>query len=221
MTDLDTTVDVTDPIWVFVDEIGTRVTLACRRWEALEEAAADHVRETAAVERDPHRPRIDKIAAQSRFADATDAFLSDTARLSLLLFPAPRRGNSPAVERTRARGDRIRRLLQVRSDDPLANRRLRDAFAHIDERLDAAVHEHGGLIARNYFETARCDVVDTDRVLRTFNTRELSIRILGEEHHLRPLRDAIGCLERALERALRPVARALGLPGDDGRWGNE
>ena len=48
----------------------------------------------------------------------------------------PTKGKGPAGRKTQARGAYLRRALQVPDDSPLADRKLRNAIEHFDERLD-------------------------------------------------------------------------------------
>jgi hypothetical protein len=57
-----------------------------------------------------------------------DLFLGDVSRVSLLLWPK-RRGDQ-------VRGSYLRKMLDVSDDNPLKDRTVRNAFQHMDERLD-------------------------------------------------------------------------------------
>lgn len=57
-----------------------------------------------------------------------DVFLGDVSRVSLLLWPE-RRGDQ-------SRGHFLRKLLNVSDSNPLKDRKVRNAFQHMDERLD-------------------------------------------------------------------------------------
>ncbi len=74
---------------------------------------------------------------QSNVFDAIEAFLGSWARLSLLFWPVPRKSAIHHVF-TIERGRILRHLLDLTEDHPLADRRLRDAWMHTDERFDQA-----------------------------------------------------------------------------------
>ncbi len=57
------------------------------------------------------------------------AFLGAAGILSDLFFPNPQRGDN-------LRGQTLCDLYDVKTDSPLANKRVRNSFVHVDERLD-------------------------------------------------------------------------------------
>jgi hypothetical protein len=63
-------------------------------------------------------------------------FIVASGVISLILFPKPRRPESPEGLRALSRGEELRRLWNVSLDSPLANRTLRNSLEHIDERLE-------------------------------------------------------------------------------------
>jgi hypothetical protein len=77
-----------------------------------------------------------QVAIQTSFFDLLEAFLAAWARLSLLCFP--NKGASTTAEFRLARGEALRLALAVPTDSPLADRDLRNAWMHFDERLDEA-----------------------------------------------------------------------------------
>lgn len=69
---------------------------------------------------------------------ATQSFLTSTANVSKLLYPAaPGEKNKPEVICWRLkRGKMLRELLGVKIGDPLLDRKVRNGFEHIDEKID-------------------------------------------------------------------------------------
>lgn len=57
--------------------------------------------------------------------------LTHTAALSRFFWPTERKGLAPA------RGEKLRDAFDIRDDSPLRHRKLRNAFEHFDEHLDA------------------------------------------------------------------------------------
>ena len=83
---------------------------------------------------------------QFQYFAALEAFLAGWARLSLLLFPLE--GKGPDAASRAARGRAIRDELGIAASTILADRELRDAWMHFDERLDRALF--GGTFGERY-----------------------------------------------------------------------
>lgn len=78
-----------------------------------------------------------KVAEQTKFFDLLEAFLAAWARLSLLLFP--NKGDTATLTQRNERAEALQQVLDVPATSPLADRELRNAWMHFDERLDEAI----------------------------------------------------------------------------------
>ena len=105
---------------------------------------------------------VKKGRAQTAAFHAIEAFLAAWARLSLLFFP---QSKDPKAKN---RGEVLRKVYLVDPrTSPLADRQLRNAWMHFDERLDQAI-DAGTLGNRQQFTTAargRSAATDSVRVV--------------------------------------------------------
>ena len=100
--------------------------------------------------------------------DEFEALFAAWARLSLLFYPIPSKGEEGTWRGER--GVALRRLLELPEESLLANREFRDAWMHFDERLDKAYQE-GWLGNRQQF--VRSSGVD--------GAKEHSVRVIDIE----------------------------------------
>lgn len=111
---------------------------------------------------------------QGKAFDGIEAFLAAWARLSLLFFPASQ--NSKSTNR----GTVLRKVWLVNSrTSPLADRGLRNAWMHFDERLDRAIESHT-LGNRQEFTTAAKGPVAVGRSVRVVEMDTLVVRYRDE-----------------------------------------
>ena len=111
------------------------------------------------------------------------AFLVSAGILSDLFFPDPH-------GKTGQRGQALRDLYQVSSDSPLANKKVRNSFVHIDDRLDKWLTSLppgpvGPFSISNQDE--RDQRLENGRYLRVVDTNEWKIAVRGESLILMPL----------------------------------
>jgi hypothetical protein len=101
------------------------------------------------------------IEEQTRLFDEVEGFLSLWARASLLLFPIG--GARTWRER---RGRDLRRRIGVPLTSLLADRELRNAWMHFDERLDSLVEAGGAINLQAFTESGVVTQQIIDRTLR-------------------------------------------------------
>jgi hypothetical protein len=146
----------------------------------------------------------ESIRQQALLFDSLEAFLAAWARLSLLLFPVVG-GDSGAPWREQ-RAAALQRLLEIPELPIIANRDLRDAWMHFDERLDQMISA-GKVAGRQRFTRSK-DV--TDR-LKENTLRLIEVDTLKIHYHdragtvqttdLHPLNRALGQLQDRLKTA--------------------
>lgn len=94
----------------------------------------------------------------------------------------------------------LRRQCEIKDDSPLADRRLRNAIEHFDERLDAYL-ANGivGIILPHYVGQSIEPSGIPGYIFRAFYTDSLVFEIIGERYEIPPLIDELQRLEGALE----------------------
>jgi hypothetical protein len=128
-----------------------------------------------------------QLRAQTKAFDAIEAFLAAWARLSLLFFPSARR------PKARNRGEVLRKVYLVDArTSPLADRQLRNAWMHFDERIDHAL-ETRTLGNRHQFTTGAHGTQAAARSVRVVEMDNLVVRY----------RDASGTSRKTDLRELR------------------
>jgi hypothetical protein len=155
------------------------------------------------------------IGAQSTVFGELEAFLAAWARLSLIFWPAPPR-RSPRASFTSARGLQLRSFLRLSEDHPLANRALRDAWMHTDERFDAAVLS-GRLGNRHQFVHTAGVRAALEHSVRVVDVESLTVHLRDAEDAvvsiaLLPLRDVLLGLVERREEAFRERFHELRMP---------
>ena len=112
----------------------------------------------------------------------------------------PSKGKGAAARKTLARGALLRRKLEIEDSNPLADRRLRNAIEHFDERLDAyLINGIVGIIVPHYVGQSFEPSGVPGHIFRAFYTDSLVFEIIGERYEIPPLIDALHRLEASLE----------------------
>lgn len=111
----------------------------------------------------------------------------------------PTKGKGAAARKAGARGAYLRRRYGVTDNSPLADRRLRNAIEHFDERLDAYV-ENGivGYIVPHYVGPSLEPSEVPGHIFRAFYTDELVFEVIGERYTIPPLIDELEWLEERI-----------------------
>jgi len=112
----------------------------------------------------------------------------------------PSKGKGAAARKTQARGAFLRRRMGVEDANPLADRRLRNAIEHFDERLDAYL-ANGlvGIIVPHYVGQSLEPSDIPGHIFRAFYTDSLVFEIIGERYAIPPLIDELQRLEGLLD----------------------
>jgi hypothetical protein len=128
---------------------------------------------------------------------ALDLFLGDVSRISLMLWPE-RRG-SPQ------RGQFLRNLLRITDENPLKNREVRNAFQHMDERLDQWVKSPRSTALADFSTLPRGFVggslVGKENISRHYDPAQKVLMHFGTEVEIEVLTQAVADL-RARVKAL-------------------
>jgi hypothetical protein len=140
---------------------------------------------------------------QASSFDAVEAFLAVWARLSLLFFPTRHAG----TEGTN-RGEVLQHIFELDANtSPLADRDLRNAWMHFDERLDQAV-KTGILGNRHKFVRSSEGAGAAQHTVRVIEMDTLRVHYRDEEgqphsRDLRALRSDLHAIESKRPDALR------------------
>ena len=151
------------------------------------------------------------IAAFSRFSAAVEVIASDTeivasahealghaAALSRLFF------SSDKIPLAHARASTLRKIFSVGDNSPLADRELRNALEHFDERLDAyLLHEIAGVVLPGPI-VDDADLADEElgHVFRLVDPKTETFVLFGSKHKF-------GNIRREVER-IAVQAEAMG-----------
>lgn len=193
--------EIRDVCWQ-VDEQAARFSMHRKAWLQADAAAAAA---QSGHPRDFEREAFDEavrtmVSLQRQIWEVVESFLTSWARLSLMLFPAPR-GKKEERTRAEARGEHLQSLLGVKDGDLLRDRSLRDAWMHFDERLDQAVAE-GRHVGRQFF-TRTQQGVGRGEWLRIMVLDEARVVIaMSQAYDLDAMFVEVGRLRRAAEGAL-------------------
>jgi hypothetical protein len=178
-------------------EMRDTISSALYRLEELRASSAEVVRLDCQLEAQEHtREGLShddlqaKLRHQTHIFDNLEAFLAAWARVSLLLFPSGR------AAFTKHRGETLRGLFGLDDTCLLADRELRDAWMHHDERIDAAVEM--GRTASGQLFTRAADITDQKRAtfLRIVDVDNLVVHYHARDNQLRSV--ALAALEEAL-----------------------
>jgi hypothetical protein len=141
-----------------------------------------------------------KLTEHREYFASLEAFLGGWARLSLLFFPS--HGDISGAKFRAERAEELKRYVGVGDESALADRELRNAWMHFDERLDAAMLD-GSFRERQRFVSSSRSAQHVGSTLRLMEmdtlvvyyrdhkggTRRISLRDLEPE--LRDLYDRI------------------------------
>jgi len=169
-----------------LDKLSGSWKAANRRAERTANIATEETRDT--FQRALHK----QARTQGRAFDAIEAFLASWARLSLFFFPVSRARTS------RERGEVLRKVWLVNARSPLADRGLRNAWMHFDERMDQAIHAKT-LGNRQQFTTAKSGA----------RAAVVSVRVVEMDTLVVRYRDERGASQGTNLRELRPYLTAL------------
>ncbi len=144
------------------------------------------------AEKDP--PPIDDIGKRQwnqRIWLLVHALLSAASNISHILWPNPDKGRGlEAVSRSVRRGRELRLILGIRGENPMISRRVRNAFEHIDKRLDDWLPTVPELIPFGW-AVSTYDPEDepeqAKNALRYFNIQSMNLRVAGENCNLEEL----------------------------------
>jgi hypothetical protein len=150
------------------------------------------------------------VLSQGAIWLALDGFLASWARASLFLWPAPARHRTEAQrELSRARGEDLRAILEVKDDHPLNDRDLRNDWMHYDERLDDALTLYGRVTPQRFLRDGESEP-DASLTMRLFDLTNLYVLFANERRYsLRSLFDAVRDLQACVKKAMdsMPVRR--------------
>lgn len=170
----------------YLFEISHEAELVERLFVRFQNAAERWLEATHAESRDG-RIAWTSIETEREMQETLEGILSGFARVSLFLFPERNAG-----ARGQARATRLRDLMEIAMDHPIGNRKLRNHWMHLDERLDEALEKTGELPVG--YHLALAHRVSEDQKRRTFrlvDPGEESVYIYGEAFHLRSLANAV------------------------------
>jgi hypothetical protein len=134
---------------------------------------------------------------QPTFWWAMDAALGALGNISKVFFPPGSRSQ------TKRRGRQLRETFGVQDDSLLADRALRDAFEHFDERIDRWFRDSP---RRNFADrligpAGMIQGIDPGDMFRHLNPDTKAVRVVGDELDLQALVDEVQALvQRVAER---------------------
>jgi hypothetical protein len=127
------------------------------------------------------------IESEQEMEEAIEGILSGFARISLFLFPSPSAGPLGSE-----RGERLRQVLAVAADHPLANRELRNHWMHLDERFDQRLLECGAPPVGYYLQLRRrLTPAQRTAILRLIDPGEKRVYVLGKAYSLESIASAV------------------------------
>jgi hypothetical protein len=171
----------------YLFEIARESELAERLFERFQRAAETWLEIEHTEDRDG-RTLWTGIEAERTMEEALEGLLSSYARVSLFFFPE-RSSKQFALER----GKRLRELVGVDEDHPLANRELRNHWMHHDHRFDTFVQHHGNAPLGYYLGSGhRVSDATKAETLRLVDPGTETVFVLGKEYKLRIISDAVG-----------------------------
>lgn len=179
-------------------EIEMQCSYAIKAWTAASAARPD-----AAVSSREHL-----VAAPDEFWRGIDSFLAAAGRVSLLLWPAPRRsGEKKEVFKARERrwarrAGQVRLWLEVTNDSPVVSRKFRNSWTHFDETLHRLIDTGSYTFADQNYGPPDVWGVSKDDQYRGFNPEDDTLIFSGRTLEIVPL---IQALEGLRERAQRIV----------------
>lgn len=154
-----------------------------------------------------------KIQEQTRIFYHLESFLTAYARLSLLIFPTSH------TTLARARKETMQMCLGVTDESALNDRELRDAWAHHDERLDAAVAAQPQVAGHVFKRASHVTASDRQRFLRIIEIDSLVVHY--HDRHNTPKSFDVRTVRpelEALEAKRGNAFSALPIPDDNAAY---
>jgi hypothetical protein len=130
---------------------------------------------------------IDREQCEKDMLAALEGILSGYARISLFFFPETR-----SKMFGRGRAAQLRSMIGIDTDHPLGNRKLRNHWMHLDERLDSEV-QAGRPVPLGWLVNSRHKISEGlwAETFRLIDPGAETVYILGEAFRLRELVDAV------------------------------
>ncbi len=186
-----------------------------QEWIALDESLAREVG-SREFNREAWQNDLQESATkQSHIFDAIEAFLAVWMRISQLIFPTVKSAEVGSFKDQRAKV--LQDALALEFSDRIANRDLRDAWMHVDERLDEAV-QAGVIGNRQRFMRGPVQPRDIETSLRLINVDSLDVHFRGRGSpqkylvaNLRDMGEALRALRDGLPEAYARL-RTLASP---------
>jgi hypothetical protein len=201
----------------FLDELTYLCAAAISHAEALENASSawlDADRQLKALqsregswslqESEADRLAVEKrIQAQNEVFRRIESFVGVHGRIIDILQPDSYKKKPPtAVAQRKIRATHLRALLRIKAGQPLLDKRLRNAWTHFDEILDAGCIVDPEKVNPQRVCLRKSEATDT-QTLRLIVIDELQVRVLGHgEYDLRSQFSEIRTLYTAVGQAI-------------------
>ena len=129
------------------------------------------------------------------------SLLTALGNISKILWPIMKRNDEQGNESRRARGNELRKALNVKEDSALKNRELRDLFEHFDERMDEWFEavDRRGFSDRNVGSMEGVIVPSAIERLRTFVPETWTLFFKEKEFKLYPAIEAVNELYEVVQ----------------------
>lgn len=136
---------------------------------------------------------IEQGADASLLIGAVQEAIGHIAALSRYFWPSPAGKKNKQHALRMARGEKLREHLGLTDESPLADRELRNAWEHFDEKLDTYVLSND---AGYFFPTPLMDshtLADeaVGKIFKLIDTENECLVLLGKKFFFRPLRDEL------------------------------
>ncbi len=136
------------------------------------------------------------------------SYLNFAANVSLILWPSPK-GPKDVAEARLARGAHLRDVLDIKDDNPLNNRGLRNHIAHMDERLDAWwIETKGRNLARQIIGPRNSiQGLEVKDIFEHYIPNERIFIFRGEEYNIQQSFSALSAIRERTQTRLRALGR--------------
>jgi hypothetical protein len=153
-----------------------------------------------------YRVEMGSPTVSNRFWYSVQAFLVAAGNISKLLWPPYRKGEKQLPER----GPQLRAILKVEESSPLEPRTFRNHFEHFDMRLEEWAISSGPLvfIDGNIRPIQGINGAKPGDDFRNFDHINFAVTFQGDRYDLRPIVEAIQCLEHKATIQLQQRASA-------------
>src|SRR5271170_6772757 len=182
---------------VFASELKDRAVAASLAYRRLEAASAIH---PPAKPNPPEEEKQKEFLRLAIIQESARAVVLGVAGIARVFDPHPQ-GTEEFKSRCRARDKELRDEFGIQPDSPLLLRDVRDAFEHLDERIDEWVDRNPkwtmGVWA---FVNASPDPFQNFEPLIRYNARTFDMAILGSSCNLKQMAEAVRILLSRLER---------------------